>query len=60
MILAKDLKVGDHIIYHDKDLKKDEEMIIRFINDTYCGLSRIGERSCFINHYKDSAIKKVI
>ena len=60
MILAKDLNVGDHVIYHDKDLKKNEEAIIRFINANYCGLSKIGERSCFINYFKDNTIKKIV
>lgn len=60
MITAIDLKIGDHAIFYDKDQKKNIEVIVRFINNTYCGLSKIGEKSCFLNYYKDCCLKKVI
>lgn len=42
MISAKDLKIGDHVIFNDDHLNRNEELLVRFIDKDFCGLSHIG------------------
>jgi hypothetical protein len=60
MISAKDLKIGDHVIFNDDYLNRNEELLVRFIDKDFCGLSHIGEKSCFISYYKDNKIKNIV